>query len=853
MNLSDLPSGEEAIILNVAGSGAFRKRIIEMGFVKGKLVRSIKNAPLNDPIEYRIMDYYVSLRRAEAELITISTDLEVALNEKKQYPSSVEDGAHTLAEQREPKEINIALVGNPNCGKTTLYNYLSGANEHTGNYSGVTIGATDTSFKYKDYIFHIVDLPGTYSISPYSPEETFVRAKLIELDPDIILNVLDAANLGRNLYLTTQLIDMELRTVCALNMYDELEKTKTQLDYVQLGRMMGIPMVPTVGAKGRGTEALLDKIIDVYEGTDKFARRIKINYGIQIEETIEKICDRIHSNCLLPDTIPARYVAIKLLENDMDFVWDYLKADNLQDEIGELTRLRSDLQNNLHSSDLDAMLSDMRYGFIDGALEETHHNDPTRQPMAPTKSQYIDNVLTHRAWGIPIFILIIWIMFQCTFTLGEYPMDWIEQGVNFLADTVKTWMPDGPLKDLIVDGIIQGVGGVIVFLPNILILFLFISFMEDTGYMARAAFIMDKVMHKMGLHGKSFIPLIMGFGCNVPAIMATRTIEDRKNRMLTMMINPFMSCSARLPVYILFCGAFFPDHAGTALFSIYFFGIFMAVLVCRVFKRFIFNGPELPFVMELPPYRMPTMRSTLLNMWSKASQYLSKMGSIIMVASIIVWFLGYYPQNDDLTAERDLAIEVAKQKIASNLNDAREQTETSPISDEVLNATLDSIEIAYQSQVQEYSYIGRIGKAIEPVIRPLGFDWKMGVSLVSGIAAKEIVVSTLSVLYKAPSDEEDSNVGLINSLKKESVNGKPAYTTPSVVAFLLFTLLYFPCLATLTAIKNETAHWNDFNTDSRRRRQHKGSWRWAIFVASYTTALAWIVAFIAYQVLSYIM
>ncbi|MCF0190732.1 MAG: ferrous iron transport protein B [Marinilabiliaceae bacterium] len=837
MKLSDLPSGQDAVITDVAGSGAFRKRIIEMGFVKGKLVKSIRNAPLNDPIEYRIMDYYVSLRRAEADLITIDTVNIDTSNQKRSYPTAEEDGAHMPTERREPKQINIALVGNPNCGKTTLYNYLSGANEHTGNYSGVTIGASETKFNYKGYIFHLIDLPGTYSISPYSPEETFVRTKILELDPDIVLNVIDTTNIARNLYLTTQLIDMEVRAVAALNMYDEFEKTNTQLDYVQLGRMIGISMVPTVGSKGRGTHALLDKFIEVYEGTDTFTRRIKINYGIQIEQTISKICDYINSYCTLPAIIPARYVAIKIIENDMDFVWNHVKSDNIQDRIGEMVKMRNELRNSLDNNDLDAVLSDMRYGFIDGALEETLHNNPNRSSMAPTKSQRIDNLLTHRFWGIPIFVLAIWIMFQCTFKLGQYPMDWIDSCVNLIASQLDLWMPDGILKELIVDGIIKGVGGVIIFLPNILILFLFISFMEDTGYMARAAFIMDKMMHKMGLHGKSFIPLIMGFGCNVPAIMATRTIEDRKNRMLTMMVNPFMSCSARLPVFILFCGAFFPDNAGTALFSIYLFGVLMAVVVCRLFKRVLFNGPELPFVMELPPYRLPTIRTTLLNMWNKASQYLSKMGGIILVASIIIWFLGYFPKSNDLEEERLYSVEAAKILFAN--------------SPDRLSTAIDSIECSYLSKSQEYSMIGRIGRFIEPAIEPLGFDWKMGVSLVSAVAAKEIVVSTLAVLYKSPGDEDDNNNRLIQNLRNETHNGKPVFTPPVVISFLLFTLLYFPCLATLTAIKNETAHWNDFNTASSRRRQHKGSWRWAIFVATYTTMLAWVVAYLAYHILSF--
>lgn len=846
MKLADLPTGSEAIIISVAGSGAFRKRIIEMGFVKGKLVKSIKNAPLNDPIEYKILDYYVSLRREEANLIEVSSPDSAEAQSASHPKFAAADGGpfaagsmHSqhmgvFATSDEPKIIRVALVGNPNCGKTTLFNCLSGANEHTGNYSGVTVGATSAQLTFRGYKLEVVDLPGTYSISAYSPEETFVRQKLMEYDPDIVLNVLDVTNLARNLYLTSQLIDMGERMVAALNMYDDFEKSGQRLDYVRLGGMLGVPMVPTVGSKGRGIEALLEKVVAVYEGADAYVRRVRINYGSAVEDAIAEVCNRIDGRAELPCTVPARYMAIKLLENDMDFVWTNLRAQGQSDLVAEVVAVRDRLKDNVPSGDIETYMTDLRYGFIDGALNEALKGKTTQ---TDSPSQRIDNVLTNRVWGIPIFIAFIWVMFECTFSLGQYPMDWIGSGVDAISGFLSATLPNGPVKDLIVNGIVHGVGGVIVFLPNILILFLFISFMEDTGYMARAAFIMDRMMHKMGLHGKSFIPLIMGFGCNVPAIMATRTIEDRNNRMLTMLVNPFMSCSARLPVYILFCGAFFPERAGTVLFGVYILGILMAVVMCRVFKNFLFKGQELPFVMELPPYRWPSLRGTVVNMWSKASQYLSKMGGVIMVASIIVWFLGYYPRTDKFAA--DAASQLAMYEAANG-----------GVGEERLSAVADSLQHITAEKEQEYSFIGRIGRFVEPAIAPLGFDWKMGVSLISGVAAKEIVVSSLAVLYRSPGDADD-NKQLISSLRSETRAGKPLYTVANAMSFMVFTLLYFPCLATLAAIRSESGHWNDFNTSKKRRRQHKGSWRWALFVAGYTTALAWVMAWLVYNVLSY--
>ncbi|MGM0376528.1 MAG: ferrous iron transport protein B, partial [Bacteroidota bacterium] len=554
MNLAELTSGQEAVIVKVKGHGAFRKRIIEMGFVKGKKVKVIKNAPLKDPIEYKIMDSKVSLRRNEARLVEVVSREEAHQMEPSPYNGTVSDEilARTATEQR--KTINVALVGNPNCGKTTIFNQASGANEHVGNYSGVTIDIKTGYFYHKGYTLKVFDLPGTYSLSAYSPEEVYVREHISKETPDIIINVVDASNVERNLYLTSQLIDMDVRTVVALNMFDDLQKKGDKLDYKQLGTMLGIPFVPTVGSKGKGIEELFQTVVDVYEDKIEEARRVKINYGETIEEAIDKLETLITAHDDLSSLVSPRFLAIKLLEKDKVF-HDQLSTSPYRHIIEEAEKQVSKLEQSLND-DAETTITDFRYGFIAGALRETYQENPQQRRR---KTDLIDSVLTHRLFGFPFFFFFIWLMFQATFKLGEYPMNWIEEGVGLLSRTASASLPPGPFTDLIVDGIIGGVGGVIVFLPNILILFFFISLMEDTGYMARAAFIMDKVMHKIGLHGKSFIPLIMGFGCNVPAIMATRTIEDKNNRLLTILINPFMSCSARLPVYILFIGAFFPD------------------------------------------------------------------------------------------------------------------------------------------------------------------------------------------------------------------------------------------------------------------------------------------------------
>lgn len=817
MRLSELRTGEKGIIVKVMGRGAFRKRIIEMGFIRGKEVDVIQNAPLKDPIHYRVMGYDVSLRRNDAAMIEVVSTVDLENEEFRQEPEKYITNSYTISSEenlqamalRKGKTINIALVGNPNCGKTSLFNFASGAHEHVGNYSGVTVDAKEGTFHQNGYTFKIVDLPGTYSLSAYTPEELYVRKHLNEEHPDVVINVVDASNLERNLYLTCQLIDMDVRMVIALNMYDELQEHGDKFDHESLSRMIGTPIVPTISKTGFGIEDLFNRVIKVYEEEDPVLRHIHINYGEVLEKAIYNVRHELKQNGNVGKSLSKRYLAIKLLEGDPK-IDAFVKALPGSDSvILERDHAANEIEK-LLNEDCETAFTDARYGFISGALRETFEQNKIKEA---TSTQIIDLFVTHKVLGFPIFILFMWVMFEATFRLGEYPKEWIESLVGIIGDFVRSHMDEGPFKDLLVDGIIGGVGGVIVFLPNILILYLFISFMEDSGYMARAAFIMDKIMHKMGLHGKSFIPLVMGFGCNVPAIMASRTIESRNSRMITMLVNPLMSCSARLPVYVLLVGAFFPNNASVILLSLYVTGILLAVIMARIFKRTLFKEEEVPFVMELPPYRMPTGKSILIHMWEKARQYLHKMGGVILVASIIIWFLGYFPRQ---TEKGD----IYDKQIAEI-----EQSETNP---ETKAETLTELQHLKKIEHQQNSYIGRIGQAVQPILAPLGFDWKMSVSLLTGMAAKEVVVSTLSVLYTG---EADDSQALSERLKQDrNAEGQLVFTPLIALSLMLFVLIYFPCIATISAIVHEA-----------------GSWKWGIFVIVYTCALAWIVSFIVFQ------
>jgi ferrous iron transport protein B len=814
--LSDLSDGETAFITKVRGYGAFRKRITEMGFVSGTLVKAIKKAPLQDPAEYELMGYRVSLRRSEAELIEIlpADSLE---RTAKSYNGThlLETVPHILHERSQ--HIHVALVGNPNCGKTTLFNYATGKHERVGNYGGVTVDLKTARIKKNDHTLFVTDLPGTYSISEYSPEELFVRHHLTDEMPDVVINVIDASNIERNLYLTTQLIDMDIKVVIALNMFDELETKGDRFDYKMLGEMIGIPIVPCVASKGKGIDKVMQKVIDVFHESEKSVRHIHINYGADINQSVEKLTQLIDKDKTLTDRYHSLYLAIKLLENDSHTFMSLSDLPGTTIIIGTAKHEQNRLEK-AYNEKTETILTDAKYAFIKGALKETYHLAPEQKRKAGHNA---DSVLTHKWLGFPVFLFFMWAMFQVTFTLGSYPMNWINTGLGWLSDTTGNAMPEGALHDLIIDGIIGGVGGVIVFLPNILILFFCISLMEDTGYMARAAFIMDRLMHKIGLHGKSFIPLLMGFGCNVPAIMATRTLENRKDRLLTMLIIPFMSCSARLPVYVLLISAFFPAKQGLVLLSIYLIGVVLAIVMALLFKKVFFQKAEVPFVMELPPYRMPTLRNTSIHMWNKSVQYLTKMGTVILFASILIWALGYFPRNTKNSIRYDTAI----LKIQNNLSIPENSKETQ----------INKLLIERESERMEKSYIGQIGHLITPVIAPLGFDWKIGVSIITGLAAKEILIGSMGVLYQSDLEADETSVGLQNKLQQQVFTSGPKVgekVFSPLVAFtlMLFVLIYFPCIAVIAAVKREA------------------NWGWAAFTMVYTTVLAWLVAFGTYQI-----
>lgn len=833
-SLAEVETGGKAFIADIQGNGAFRRRIGEMGFVRGREITVVKNAPFNDPVEFSVMGYNVSLRRNEAALIAVHVLPTGLLPDNNPYVESIvgETGKH-----RHSRPVRIALVGNPNSGKTTLFNQATRSREHVGNYAGVTVEAKTMRVKFANHVLEITDLPGTYSLSAYSPEELFVREFLIAQKPDVVINIIDATNLERNLLLTTQLIDMRQKVVVALNMFDEMVSNHDRFHYNTLGRMLGIPFVPTVGTKGRGIDRLFATAVDVFAGTESTCRPVSIHYDPEMEQSIRQILANLRKFEAIDDSMgmPARFVAICLLARDRHIEKLLSDSPHFRQIAGvvnsEITRVET-----LMGRSTDTLITDARYGFIAGALKETYVPGLNVQRKM---SERIDRFLTHRIFGFPIFLLFLWVTFMVTFAWGNYPKQWIESGVTLLGLGAESILPAGSFRQLVTDGIIGGVGGVIVFLPNILLLFLFISFMEDTGYMARAAFITDRLMHVIGLHGRSFIPLIMGFGCNVPAIMATRTIENRNNRLLTMLLNPFMTCSARLPVYILLIGAVFPGYKGTVLLAIYLSGIIMAVLTGLLFKKTLFRTSDAPFVMELPPYRMPTIRSTLRHMWNKASQYLRKMGGVILVASILIWALGQYPVQKDLRTQFELQKTELKTRYDRQVTDKVLPPEQVSALRSALDAELAAADRELRVLNQQHSFLGRTGQFIEPVIQPLGFDWRMGICLLTGVTAKEIVVSTMGVIYKSP-DDENSSTRLTDRISLAVHDSGPkagqrVFTRAATLAFMIFTLLYFPCIATLAAIYRES-----------------GSWKWAAFSLAYTSVLAWVMAFIVYNIAGFL-
>jgi ferrous iron transport protein B len=860
MLLSELKTGEKGVIVKVLGHGGFRKRIVEMGFIRGKIIEVVLNAPLKNPIKYKVMGYEVSLRRQEADLVEVITEEEAhrirqeqlaqmakKAPKKEKLTHITEDELTEIAMQKR-RTINVALVGNPNSGKTSLFNVASGAHERVGNYSGVTVNAKEGRFKFQGYEFKLVDLPGTYSLSAYTPEELYVRRHIVQEKPDIIINVVDASNLERNLYLTTQLIDMNVRMVIALNMYDELEASGDNLDHIFLSQLLGIPMIPTVSKKNWGIDNLFHVIINLYEGADymdengniapeimqyiqlwhekevyekhapqpddyahkvqkegfspkKVFRHIHINHGAGLETAIEKIKTEIARD----DAINAiraqfstRFLAIKLLEKDKEVEKRIAQLSNgtqiLQTRDREADMVHKELREESESAIINA-----KYAFIAGALQETFKKSSVKPKDYAKK---IDAFVLHKYWGYPVFVLVLFFIFLSTFLFGNIFADLLEKSVGMLGDWLdvimskSAAMANSPLKDLLVCGIIEGIGAVIVFLPNILKLYLGLSFLEGTGYMARAVFIMDRIMHKIGLHGKSFIPLVMGFGCNVPAIVATRTIESHKSRLITILINPFMSCSARLLVYVILIKTLFPDDdslsgllvSACTFVGVYLIGIALAAITAKILSKWIFKEEDIPFVMELPPYRMPTAKSIGRHAWEKGKQYLKKMGGIILVAAVIVWYLDYFP--------RDTHYETVKQQ-------------------------------------QENSYLSRIGHSVEPFFKPLGFDWKMSIGIMAGIGAKEVVGTTLSIIYygndKEIAMEKEKGKAEKKAEEKAREEGLPIDSLNAFV-YMLFVLIYFPCLATIVAIKKETGHW-----------------KYALFSVFYSTGLAWAVCFVIYQ------
>lgn len=774
-------------------------------------------------------------------------------------------------------QIRIALAGNPNCGKTTMFNNITGAKQHVGNYPGVTVEKKEGHTKFDGHELLFIDLPGTYSLTARSLDELVARNVIVNDNPDVIVNVLDASNLERNLYLAAQLLELEKPMVIALNMADVAEEMGIKYDLKKMAEMTGATIVSTVGRTNIGTKDLLEATISV--AASQKAPGVTINYGDLLEGKISELVEELKQAGTV--TYPLRWIAIKLLEKDADVIGKVMRFDNTEAVIQKAEAIREEIKDQV---DLDVVFQEYRHRFAVEVYNKCLTQAPTQ---LETRSDRYDKILTHRILGLPIFMVVMWLLFNFVNTVGAIPQGWIEDGFTALQAWVVTVIPEGQLQSLISDGIIAGVGAVLSFVPLILLLFLGISFLEDTGYMARAAFVIDRVMRACGLHGKSFIPLLLGFGCSVPSVMGARILDNYKDRMVTILITPFMSCSARLPVYTLFAAAFFPpEWAGTVVFGVYALGIVFGIVFAKIFRKYLFAGEAEPFVMELPPYHLPTLKATLTHMFERGIMYLKKAGTFILAASILVWFITTYPMDVEYSKDYDalhdqvaqtyemkdaetlahFGITTDEQKdqvneivdnMKSTVQDATAQAEAAPeieveddseapelfndIKDENkdlfpaawamyknsanLDAENDKLDKEQASEKLEQSYAASFGKAINPVLEPLGFDWKMGVSLVAGLAAKEVVVSTLGTIYAVGGDT-DHPQALTDYLQND-----PHFTPLIALTLMLFILIYPPCIAALAVIKRET-----------------GSWKWMLFMFFYENAFAWIACFIFYNI-----
>lgn len=716
----------------------------------------------------------------------------------------------------QPAPITIALTGNPNSGKTTIFNNITGTRQKVGNWPGVTVAKKEGLIHKFGYDLKIVDLPGTYSLTPFSIEEIIARNYILDERPDVVIDIIDSSNLERSLYLATQLRELDCKVMFALNMEDVARSRGIKIDVQKLTELLDVPVVFTVGNKNEGIDTLLKKAIELSSSGRELPKRRRVKYSKDIEVAIAKLQSVLQDNISESFPYNVRWAAIKLIEDDKIIKERICQKvpDHCRTILTETQLLRKNLSER-YDDDPEIVMTGERYGFIAGIIKEVQTTS-ARQRI--DLSRNIDLFLTNRFLGFPIFIFFIWAMFQLTFSVGAYPMDWIDWGVGRIGAFITTLLPDSLLKDLLVNGIIAGVGSVIIFLPNILILFFCIAIFEDTGYMARAAFLMDKIMHLIGLHGKSFIPMLMGFGCNVPAIMAARTLESEKDRILTILITPFMSCSARLPVYIVLAGAFFAGNAGSVIFSIYLIGILLSIITGRLFRSTLLRGADAPFVMELPPYRVPMLKSLLIHMWDRSKMFLKKMGSVILIGSIVVWTLSAFPRNISYSRDYTAEIESLKASYSSRIPTATDSEKKQLLLDR--DTALAGLLKAKNSERAERSFMGRIGKVFAPLFAPLGIDWRGSVALLTGFVAKEIVVSTMGILYTGGEEPE----ALQNALSASGMTPLAAF------AMMVFVLLYVPCLATVETIRRET-----------------GSAGWTIVSVVYSTLLAWVMAFSVYQ------